>query len=161
MVASFSLKRLNSFRGDITNIHHCYTVPYWPSANGEVESLNYTTGKSLKCYTAEGKDWRHQTQHFLLAYCITLHSITQKAPAWNLFCRLDRNDIPFLKELIQSTLDKLIWRKDKNFWQNLKKYTDKKWHDLDTLYQIGLEFLVKEVKPKDKLSPYWDIRNTL
>lgn len=90
-----------------------------------------------------------------------MHSITQKAPAWNLFCRLDRNDIPFLKELIQSTLDKLIWTKDKNFWQNLKKYTDKKWHDLDTLYQIGLEFLVKEVKPKDKLSPYWDIRNTL
>lgn len=61
---------------------------------------------------------------------------------------------------MQSTLDKLIRTKDKNFWQNFKKYNDKKWHDLDTL-QIGLEFLVKEVEPKDKLSPYWDIRNTL
>ena len=77
-----------------------------------------------------------------------------------MFCRLDRNDIPFLKQLMQSTLDKLIRTKDKNFWQNFKKYIDKKWHDLDTL-QIGLEFLVKEVEPKDKLSPYWDIRNTL
>ena len=33
-----------------------YVTPYWPSANGEVEHFNRTTGKAIQSYHAEGKD---------------------------------------------------------------------------------------------------------
>lgn len=30
-------------------------MPYWPSANGEVERFNRTLGKAIRCAHAEGK----------------------------------------------------------------------------------------------------------
>lgn len=57
-------------------VSHRKVAPYHPEANGEVERFNRNLKKCIQTAIAEGQNWRHALENFLLSYHTTIHSTT-------------------------------------------------------------------------------------
>ena len=68
-------------------IDHRRIMPLWPQANGDVERQNLSLLKRIKIAQIEKKDWRKETESFLIMHRRTPHSTTGVSPAELLFRR--------------------------------------------------------------------------
>jgi transposase InsO family protein len=128
------------------------STPLWPQGNGEVERQNRTLLKSMRIAYAAGKDWRKELNKFLMAYRSTPHTTTGASPAKLLFGREIRTKVPCLKRESQTNGDVAV--KDELLKEKI--YSDRKRQAADRQIKTGDIVLVKNAKPKNKLSPMFE-----
>ena len=69
----------------------------WPQGYSNVESFMKTLKKLIKTSYAEGKNWKHELNKFLLAYRTTSHTTPNVPPCELLFNRKVKGQLPQLK----------------------------------------------------------------
>ena len=131
-------------------------TPYWPSANGEVERFNRTLGRAIKCAHVDGTNWKVELEKFLFQYRTTPHTITGFAPAAVMFNYTCKNDLPSLPRFTNTKMDKEINRHDALRKMQSKNYTDAKRNAKEINFEEGDTVLVKDVRPQNKLSPFYE-----
>ncbi|XP_062577717.1 uncharacterized protein K02A2.6-like [Saccostrea cucullata] len=130
---------------------HRKITPLWPQANGEAERFMKTIGKAIRAAHAEHRSWKQKLYCFLRNYRATPHATTSATPAELLLGRKLKTRIP---EIIPSSKNTEISRKDQKEKEKMKRYADIRRGALDHKLQPGDKVLVKQQK-QDKLStPY-------
>ena len=80
----------------VNGITHRRNTPLWPQANGEIERQNRSILKRIQISQAEGRNWKHDIDDYLVMYRSTPHSTTGRSPAELLFGRKIRTKLPDL-----------------------------------------------------------------
>ncbi|XP_028415017.1 uncharacterized protein K02A2.6-like [Dendronephthya gigantea] len=133
------------------NVKHVFSTPLWPQGNGEVERQNRTLLKSMKIACATGGDWKKELNKFLMAYRSTPHTVTGVSPAKLMFGREIRTKVPSVMQVFQPKLN--VEQRDAMMKEKGKLYGDRRRLAADRNIEIGDTVLVKNSKPKNKLSP--------
>lgn len=138
----------------INGVKHVTSTPLWPQGNGEVERQNRTLLKSMKIAYATGGDWKKELNKFLMAYRSTPHTTTGVSPAKMMFGREIRTKVPSVELGFQPSLN--VAERDALMKEKGKVYGDRKRQAVDRKIEIGDTVLVKDSKPKNKLSPAFE-----
>ena len=134
---------------------HVTSTPLWPQGNGEVERQNRTLLKSIRIAYAAGKDWKKELNKLLMAYRSTPHTTTGVSPSKLLFGREFRTKVPCLEQVAGRNDD--VVEKDTLMKRKGKVYADRKRRATDKEIETGDVVLVRNFKPKNKLSsPFED-----
>ena len=100
------------------------------------------------------ESWRKELNKFLMAYRSTPHTTTGASPAKLLFGREIRTKVPCLKRESQMNGDVAV--RDALLKEKGKIYSDQKRQAADRQIKTGDIVLVKNAKPKNKLSPMFE-----
>ncbi|XP_062610353.1 uncharacterized protein K02A2.6-like [Saccostrea cucullata] len=122
---------------------HRKITPLWPQANGEAERFMKTIGKAIRAAHAEQRSWKQELYCFLRNYRATPHATTSTTPAELLLGRKLKTRIP---EIIPSSKNTEISRKDQKEKEKMKRYADIRRGALDHKLQPGDKVLVKQQK---------------
>ena len=137
-------------------VQHVTSTPLWPQGNGEVERQNRTLLKSIRIACAAGKDWKKELNKLLMAYRSTPHTTTGASPSKLLFGREIRTTVPCLEQVAGRNDD--VAEKDTLMKRKGKVYADRKRRATDKEIETGDVVLVRNFKPKNKLSsPFEDV----
>ena len=152
--------RAEHFRSFLTlwAVKHRTTPPLWPQANGAVERINSTIGKTLRTAKLDGRDVREALDTWLLAYRTTPHPATGVPPATLVFGRTIRDTIP----TIQDRSDPLNWEAISAREHDFRRKTCEAANSLrnatsnPTQLRVGQQVLRKNEDATHKLDPQWD-----
>ena len=150
----FRAEHFNSFLRQ-WGVTHRTTPPLWPQANGAVERLNATIGKTLRTARMEGRDLREALDCWLLAYRTTPHPATGQAPASLLFGRPIRDTIPNptqQSDLTDTAAKDLAYRRQRCDSANTSRHATT---DFAPIRQ-GQQVLRRNEYKTNKLDPIWD-----
>lgn len=130
---------------------------HWPRANRDVERQNRSLLKATRAADAEMRDWRLESNKFLLAYRSTPHTTTGRSPAELLFIKKMSTKLPEIPDLdesgelgYQQTGDRDAEKK-----QVGTDYVDKRHQAVENYIQEGDLVLLKKRK-ENKLSSYYE-----
>jgi hypothetical protein len=131
------------------DIKHHRVIPFWPSANGEVERFNRVLKKAIQTAHIEEKDWKYELYNFLLVYRTTPHCTTGETPAKLLMNRPLRNRLPGIVQNDHG--DGEIQNTDTTRKQKIKSQADKRRKPIKAMIQVGDLVLVRQ-RYQNKLS---------
>ncbi|XP_030765263.1 uncharacterized protein K02A2.6-like [Sitophilus oryzae] len=98
---------------EINGIEIVNSPPYWPQANGEVETINKSLKKRLQIsYLNNERDYQRQIMDYITMYNVTPHGTTGKSPSELLFNRRIKDNIPCLEDINIETLDEEVYDQD-------------------------------------------------
>ncbi|XP_046746420.1 uncharacterized protein K02A2.6-like [Diprion similis] len=135
-------------------IHHHYTTPLWPSANGEVERQNRSIEKRLRIAQATGKDWKEELWKYLFAYRTTPHNTTGVTPAELMFKRNIRTKLPDLTLTNTEPNDEEIRDRDRLNKGKGKIYADDRRNAKPTQISEGDLVLIQQQKRNKLTTPF-------
>ena len=138
---------------DYLGFSHRKITPYWPEANGEVETFMRTLEKAIRAAQVEGKPWKQELYTFLRNYRATPHSTTNVPPFDAMFQRSMRTKLP--KELSnketkesQKVYDFRV--QDEKAKKEMKMYADQRRSSKPSKIEEGDDVLVQSQK-REKL----------
>ncbi|CAB4044826.1 PREDICTED: uncharacterized protein K02A2.6-like [Paramuricea clavata] len=105
---------------------HRKVTPYWPLANGEVESFMRTLEKAIRTVHLEKKNWKQEMNVFLRQHRATPHSTTYTSPSEALNSRKLQTLLPQLTEVPNPEADNSIHETDSEKKIKMKEYDDKR-----------------------------------
>ena len=135
-------------------VQHVTSTPLWPQGNGEVQRQNRTLLKSIRIAYAAGKDWKKELNKLLMAYRSTPHTTTGVSPSKLLFGSEIRTKVPCLEQVAGRNDD--VVEKDTLMKRKGKVYADRKRRATDKEIETGDVVLVRNFKPKNKLSSLFE-----
>ena len=139
------------------NIHLRVVIPYWSSANREVERFNRTLGKAIQCFHAEGKDWKKEIEQFLLQYRTIPHTITNVPPAQLIFRHTPRNVLPSIDSKNKpTTADKQVNKDDQKRTKKIAEYANNKRKAKSVTVAVGDKVLLRNIHRNNKLDTIWE-----
>ena len=125
---------------------HRKVTPYWPRANGEVESFMKNLGKVLRTAKLDNVSWRLRLREFLRAYRSTPHSTTKVAPV-DLFLRNGNTSrLPSSRRFQPSDIDMFARENDTGRKAAMKAEADKRLRTKDHSFKVGDIVIAKQRK---------------
>ena len=125
---------------------HRKVTPYWPRANGEVESFMKNLGKVIRTAKLDNVPWRQRLREFLRAYRSTPHSTTKVAPI-DLFLRNGNTSrLPTIRKFKPSFIDKIATENDHKRKAEMKINADKRLHTKEHNFKVGEMVIAKQPK---------------
>jgi transposase InsO family protein len=157
----FNGKEFGDFLSQFGSSHRKIT-PLHPRANGEVERMMTSIGKSIKGAISERLDWWQQLQMWLLAYRNTPHTVTRYTPSELLMGRRPNDVLPSIKPSVQVKIDqKKLVSNDTEGKSKQKKYADARNRSKPAGLRIGDKVLRKRLQPAKHQAPFepemWNI----
>ena len=135
-------------------IKHRLITPYWPRANGMVESFMKRLGRVLKTASIDGVDWKKRAIQFLRNYNSTPHTSTGVAPCELFFRNSKTTKLPSARKFERSKMDNFAIFKDKVSKKSMKKYADVNLKTKAVRLQVGDQVMVKQKILNKTMSPW-------
>ena len=136
------------------SINHIKSSPYWPQGYSEVERMNRTISKIIKCAYTEGNDWKTELDQFLLMYRTTPHATTGISPAAALFRHQLNNGIPAIQQSDRNQpLNKAMEDKRLRSKSYIDTKRDAKFSDN---LSIGQQVLAKNFHKTSKMDSFYE-----
>ena len=132
---------------------HRKVTPYWPEANGGVESFMKGLGKVTRSAQLMQKRWKSEMYQFLRNYRATPHSSTGKAPATVL------NGYPLRTKLPEFSMRKDpadIQASDQNAKSKMKFHAEKRRNIVESKLNVGDKILMRHMTKTGKLVSKFD-----
>jgi hypothetical protein len=136
-----------------TGFRHRKVTPYWPEANGSVESFMKGLGKITRSSQLSRRNWRRDMYRFLGNYRATPHCSIGKPPATVL------NDYPLRTKLPEYSVVKdpaKVKKVDQKAKDKMKFYAERRRNVRNSKLDIGERVLLKHMGSKGKLSSKFD-----
>lgn len=137
----------------INGIEHIKVTPRWAQANGEVERQNQSILKRLQIAQAEGRNWKHELDTYLLASRALPHATTGKSPAELLFNRKLRTKLPSVDDRPRME-DMEVRDHDAEQKAKAKIYADNKRNARYSEVTIGDQVLLRQEKQNKLSTPF-------
>ncbi|CAF1043728.1 unnamed protein product [Brachionus calyciflorus] len=134
---------------------HRKITPYWPQANGQVESFMKKIKKAIQTAKVDQVPWKDRLIEFMRAYRSTKHSTTNIPPADLFFKKSNTVRLPKLNDIPKdSVLEEILKVNDKLNKSKMKLNADKKAKFLNIDYSIGDLVLVKRSQTNKTVSVF-------
>ncbi|CAF1025218.1 unnamed protein product, partial [Brachionus calyciflorus] len=140
---------------ELYGFKHRLVTPYWPMANGMVESFMKRLGKVVKTAKLDGVSWKTRVFDYVRNYKSTPHSSTGVAPNDLFFRNAKTTKLPDISKFKMLEIDKFASRNDSISKSRMKKEADKRLGTKEIQFNIGDEVLVKQ-KQLNKTMSRWD-----
>lgn len=136
------------------NIHHVYTIPYWPQQNGEVERQNRSILKRLQISQASQRDWKQDLTDYLFMYRTTPQASTGKTPAELMFGRQIKDKFPEIDQPLEENPNYEEARENDAIRKKRAKiYADNRRGAKANEVEIGDKVVAKNMVKANKLTP--------
>ena len=141
-------------------IRQIQTTPYHAAGNGQTERFNATLMQALRKYVEESpQDWDDKLQTVAFSYRTSRHSVTGYSPYQLVFGRKPREPVHLVIEPGDSPPTEPLenfrkaeeWRRDA--LQRIEAEQMSRSEDVRSVYEVGDYVMLKNLKPKNKLSP--------
>ncbi|CAF0863803.1 unnamed protein product [Brachionus calyciflorus] len=105
---------------------HRLITPYWPRANGMVESFMKRLNKAIQTAKIEGVNWKVRINEFLRNYRSTPHKTTGVPPGVLFYRNPKFSIIPSVNKFNKTKFDKIAIENDKKNKDKMKSEADKR-----------------------------------
>ena len=135
-------------------IKHRKITPYWPQANGQVESFNKPLMKAIRAAHTENRSWKREIHSFLRLYRTTPHSTTNVTPHRLMFGRDPITKLPQIVQSSSTDTDRIVKNNDRVSKEKAKLYADQKRNVRENTVQPGDRVLIRQPKTNKMSTPY-------